>query len=106
MVVFKLKAAINVDELYALRNFEYKRKSTRQGKTHVDLIGCKIKGLRAPGYDQQQQQHRQPMSGYRTAQDDGIILYFGIIFLKKRKKKKPRCGIISQNQRSYLLRGS
>ena len=27
VVVFKLKAAINVDELYALRNFEYKRKS-------------------------------------------------------------------------------
>ena len=42
VVVFKLKTAINVDELIELQNFEFKRTSTRQNKTHVDTIGCKI----------------------------------------------------------------
>ena len=46
VVVFKLKTAINVDELIGIQNFEFKRTSTRQGKVHHDTIGCKIKGLR------------------------------------------------------------
>ena len=33
VVVFKLKTAINVDELIGLQNFEFKRSSTRQNKT-------------------------------------------------------------------------
>ena len=32
VVVFKLKTAINVDELIGLQNFEFKRSSTRQNK--------------------------------------------------------------------------
>ena len=48
VVVFKLKTAINVDELYPIQEFEFQRKSTRQGRNHVDVIGCKIKGLREP----------------------------------------------------------
>lgn len=48
VVTFKLKMAINVDELYPKQHFEFKRKSTRQGSTHVDVIGCKIRGLRRP----------------------------------------------------------
>jgi hypothetical protein len=44
---FKLKEAINVDELLPIQNFEFNRKSSRQGRTHIDVIGCKIRGLRA-----------------------------------------------------------
>ena len=46
VVVFKLKTAINIDELIGIQNFEFKRTSTCQGKVHHDTIGCKIKGLR------------------------------------------------------------
>ena len=46
VVVFKLKSAINVDELISLQNFEFRRKSSRNGVAHTDIIGCKIKGLR------------------------------------------------------------
>ena len=46
VVVFKLKSAINVDELIPIQNFEFMRKSTRNGVAHSDVIGCKIKGLR------------------------------------------------------------
>ena len=42
VVVFKLKSAINVDELIPLQNFEFVRKSTRNGIGHTDTIGCKI----------------------------------------------------------------
>ena len=46
VVVFKLKSPINVDELIGLQNFEFTRRSTRQGQSHSDVIGCKIKDLR------------------------------------------------------------
>ena len=48
IIVFKLKNAINVDELYHIQNFTYNRKTTRQGAAHVDVINCQIKGLRDP----------------------------------------------------------
>jgi hypothetical protein len=48
MVVFKLKTANNVDELYPLQHFNFIRKSSRQGQAHVDTIGCTIRGLRNP----------------------------------------------------------
>ena len=51
MVVFKFKTAINVDELISIQNFEFTRKSTRQGKAHTDLIGCKISGLRTHNHE-------------------------------------------------------
>ena len=44
-VVFKLKSAINVDELIKLQNFEFRRKSTRNGVSHTYIIGCKIRDL-------------------------------------------------------------
>ncbi len=47
VMIFKLKEAINVDELLPIQNFEFNRKTSRQGRTHVDVIGCKIRGLRA-----------------------------------------------------------
>ena len=47
VMVFKLKEAINVDELLPLQNFEFNWRSSRQGRTHTDVIGCKIRGLRA-----------------------------------------------------------
>ena len=46
-MVFKLKEAIDVDELLPLQKFEFNRRSSRQGRTHIDVIGCKIRGLRA-----------------------------------------------------------
>jgi hypothetical protein len=48
IIVFKLKKAINVDELYNIQNFNYNRRSTRQGAVHIDIIRCKIRGLRDP----------------------------------------------------------
>ena len=47
--VFKLKTPINVDELLPIQFFEYKRKTSRQGVSHLDVISCKIRGLRQPG---------------------------------------------------------
>ncbi len=49
VVVFKLKTAINVDELLHVQHFEFKRRSVREGRPHTDTIGCKIRGLRKPG---------------------------------------------------------
>ena len=43
VVVFKLKSAITVDKLIGLQNFEFNRKSTHPGRSHNDIIGCKIK---------------------------------------------------------------
>jgi hypothetical protein len=43
VIIFILKSAINVDKLLTIQYFEY----SRRGITHVDVISCKIKGLRA-----------------------------------------------------------
>ena len=51
VLVFKLKTAINVDELIGMQNFEFRRKSTKQNKIHIDIIGCKIKGLKGHSGD-------------------------------------------------------
>ena len=48
IVKIKLVTAINVDELYHMQHFNFRRKTSRQGKTHVDVIRCKIRGLRNP----------------------------------------------------------
>jgi hypothetical protein len=40
-----LNTAINVDELYHVQKFEFQRKSSRQGRSHTDIFGCKIIGL-------------------------------------------------------------
>ncbi len=44
--VFKLKSTINMDKLLPMHKFEFSRKTSRQGKTHIDQIRCKIRGLR------------------------------------------------------------
>jgi hypothetical protein len=49
-VTFKLVLAINVDELYHLQKFDFAPKSLRQGRSHSDIIGCKITGLRQPDH--------------------------------------------------------
>lgn len=46
VVTFKLKEAINVDELFAIQNFQFKRKSKVQGRLIDQIIECKIRGLR------------------------------------------------------------
>ena len=43
-----LKEPINVDDLLPIQNFDFVRKSSFQGKTRTDTVGCKIRGLRAP----------------------------------------------------------
>ena len=48
VAVFKLKTAINVDELLPVQYFDFKRSSSRQGQTITDTISCKIMGLRHP----------------------------------------------------------
>ena len=47
IAVFKLKTAINVDELLCVQYFEFKRAGTRMGRYYEDIIGCKIRGLRS-----------------------------------------------------------
>ena len=68
-VTFKLKNAINVDELIHLQRFNFMRKSSRQGRSHTDRIGCKIFGLRRPGSGPQYQDQSTPFS---MDQDNGI----------------------------------
>ena len=71
VVVFKLKTAINVDELLPVQFFQFKRKSSRQGKTHVDVIGCKIRGLRNPVDTSGPRQTRTFDDGSRLLKIDG-----------------------------------
>ena len=47
-ITFKLNSAINVDELYPLQFFEFKRKSVVNGRYVFDTISCRIRGLRPP----------------------------------------------------------
>ena len=47
IVIFKLKVAINLDEMKRFESFEFERKGTRDGKEFVDVIGCKIRGIRS-----------------------------------------------------------
>ena len=46
VITLILKSAINVDELLPVQYFDYHRKSSRQGRSHTDIISCKIRGLR------------------------------------------------------------
>jgi hypothetical protein len=47
VIVIKLKAAKDVDQLLPVQHFDYLRKSSRNGKMHSDVISCKIRGLRS-----------------------------------------------------------
>ena len=66
-VTFKFKTAIDVDKLYEKQHFEFLRKSSRQGRTHVDVIECKIRGLKDPN-QVKTVRHTAPPN---TNQDDG-----------------------------------
>ena len=69
MLAFKLKTAINVDELIGKQNFEFRRKSTRKNKMHIDIVGCKIRGLRGHSGDSTLRSETS-VSGLQN-QDDG-----------------------------------
>ena len=47
VVTFKLKVAMNIDELLCVQFFEFKRSGMRLGKPFEDVIQCKIRGLRS-----------------------------------------------------------
>jgi hypothetical protein len=47
VVIFKLKKAVNVDELLCVQFFEYKRIYTKQRIKVEDIIGCNIRSLRS-----------------------------------------------------------
>ena len=47
IVAFKLKEAINVDDLIELQHFDYKRKIKKNNSLQDQIIRCKIKGLRS-----------------------------------------------------------
>ena len=47
IVAFKLKEAINVDELISIKHFDYKRKIRKNNAVKDQIIKCKIKGLRS-----------------------------------------------------------
>ena len=66
--MYNIKSAINVDELMGIQNFEFRRVSTRQGRSHVDIIGCKIRGLRNPYRNRTQ----DPVPNAGTLHDDGM----------------------------------
>ena len=46
IVTFKLKEAIDVDVLFPIQNFQFKRKLKIQGRLVDQIIECKIRGLR------------------------------------------------------------
>jgi hypothetical protein len=48
VIIFKFKMAINVDDLIPYQHFDFKRKSLRQSRTHIDTISCAIQWLRRP----------------------------------------------------------
>ena len=64
VVTFKLIEPINIDDLKAYENFEFKRTWMANGKRGEDTIGCKIRGIR----------YRPPtVSAFEnTVQDDGV----------------------------------
>jgi hypothetical protein len=71
-LVFKLKTAINVDELIGIQYFKFQRKSTRQGRLYMDTVGCKIRGLRVPSMNADNQQMSSGTNRKnRPDQDDG-----------------------------------
>jgi hypothetical protein len=45
VLTFKIKLAINIEELIGIQHFEFLRKSSRNGISHVKTVGCKICGL-------------------------------------------------------------
>ena len=67
VILFKLKSPINVDELFDSQHFDFRRKSSRQGRTHTDIISCKIRGLRNVNKDVQNQDDGAEVSNI----DDG-----------------------------------
>ena len=46
VVTFKLIEPINIDDLDAIEHFNFTRTSTVNGKNYVDIIGCRIRGIR------------------------------------------------------------
>jgi hypothetical protein len=71
-ITFLLKSAINVDELYHLQNFDFIRKSSRQGRSHSDTIRCKIIGLRNQDTKRNDPiQHQKLDDGTRKVQIQG-----------------------------------
>jgi hypothetical protein len=75
VITLILKSAINVDELLTVQYFDFHKKSSRQGRSHTDIISCKIRGLRAtPGLDQT----TIPMQGSTNAQQDDGTRTVGI----------------------------
>ena len=67
IIIIKFIEAINVDELFAIQHFDFRRKSSAQGRSRVDIIKCKIRGLRPPGG----QQNYTPVLS-KTEIDDGV----------------------------------
>ena len=63
-VTFLLNSAINVDEFYPMQRFEFHRKSSINGRSHTDIIGCKIVGLR-------QINRERPQPDINQSTDDG-----------------------------------
>ena len=73
VLIFKLIKAINVDELLHVQYFDFKQKSSRNGRTHIDIIKCKIRGLRAPqtGPPNQKKQAMSDDDGTRLVKIEG-----------------------------------
>ena len=59
IVSFKLLDPIDIDKLYEKQYFNFKRRSSVDGKVITIIIGCKIKGLRFPAYKQTQIQETE-----------------------------------------------
>ena len=71
VVVFKLKTAINVDELLPLQHFTFRRVTSRQGSSHVDNISCKIRGLRKQSFNSSPASHNRNGNTGSNQTDDG-----------------------------------
>ena len=69
IVAFKLKEAINVDELVPIQHFDYKRRIKKNNSVKDQIIKCKIKGLRSEAT----KQYIERKEKERLVQSDGSV---------------------------------
>ena len=71
VLIFKLKKAMNVDDLLCVQFFEYTRTYTSQGQKVEDKIGCKIRGLRSKPMEMEAFPNENHDDGTRIVQIEG-----------------------------------
>jgi hypothetical protein len=74
IVIIKFVEAINMDKLFSLQHIDFRRRLSVQGRPRVDVLKCKIRGIRQPGGVNAQTQNLSQADideGVRTVKIDG-----------------------------------